>query len=109
VIGICFLCALFLAPFFLSVPVQATAPVLILVGLMMLTIVKNVNLEEFSESIPAFICIIFMPLTYSIAHGIVFGMLSYVAINLLCGNFRKLNIGMYVLTVLFVLMFVPWG
>jgi AGZA family xanthine/uracil permease-like MFS transporter len=109
VIGICFLCALFLAPFFLSVPVQATAPVLILVGLMMLTIVKNVNLEEFSESIPAFICIIFMPLTYSIAHGIVFGMLSYVAINLLCGNFRKLNIGMYVLTVLFVLMFMPWG
>jgi AGZA family xanthine/uracil permease-like MFS transporter len=109
VIGICFLCALFLAPFFLSVPVQATAPVLILVGLMMLTIVKNVNLEEFSESIPAFICIIFMPLTYSIAHGIVFGMLSYVVINLLCGNFRKLNIGMYVLTVLFVLMFMPWG
>ena len=82
VTAVCFLLSLFFAPFFLSVPGAATAPVLILVGLMMMSSVLKVNFSDYSEAIPAFICIIFMPLAYSISDGIVLGMISYVLINL---------------------------
>ncbi len=105
VTAICFLLALFFSPVFLSIPGAATAPVLILVGLMMLTPIKDVNLTDYSEAIPAFLCIIFMPLAYSISDGIVIGMISYVLINLLCGKFKKLNIGMYILALLFTLKY----
>ena len=105
VTAICFLLSLFLAPFFLSVPGAATAPVLILVGLMMMSSVLKVNFADYSEAIPAFICIIFMPLAYSISDGIVLGMISYVLINLLTGKYKKLTIGMYILAVIFVLKF----
>ena len=105
VTAVCFLLSLFLAPFFLSVPGAATAPVLILVGLMMMSSVLKVNFSDYSEAIPAFICIIFMPLAYSISDGIVLGMISYVLINLLSGNYRKLSIGMYILAAIFVLKF----
>lgn len=105
VTAVCFLLSLFLAPFFLSVPGAATAPVLILVGLMMMSSVLKVNISDYSEAIPAFICIIFMPLAYSISDGIVLGMISYVLINLLSGNYRKLSIGMYILAAIFVLKF----
>lgn len=106
VTAICFLMSLFLAPFFMSVPAAATAPALILVGLMMMSSVVKIKFEDFSESIPAFICIIIMPLSYSISEGIILGYLSYVIINLLCGNYKKINIGMYVLTAFFLLKFV---
>ena len=105
VTAVCFLLSLFLAPFFLSVPGAATAPVLILVGLMMMSSVLKVNFSDYSEAIPAFICIIFMPLAYSISDGIVLGMISYVLINLLSGKYRKLSIGMYILAAIFVLKF----
>ena len=105
VTAICFLLSLFLAPFFLSVPGAATAPVLILVGLMMMSSVLKVNFADYSEAIPAFICIIFMPLAYSISDGIVLGMISYVLINLLTGKYKKLTIGMYILAAIFVLKF----
>ena len=105
VTAVCFLLSLFLAPFFLSVPGAATAPVLILVGLMMMSSVLKVNFSDYSEAIPAFICIIFMPLAYSISDGIVLGMISYVLINLLSGNYRKLSIGMYILAARFGLKF----
>ena len=105
VTAVCFLLALFLAPFFLAVPGAATAPVLILVGLMMMSSIKKVDLTEYSEAIPAFICIIFMPLAYSISDGIVLGMISYVLINLLCGNYKKLTPAMYILSVIFVFKF----
>ena len=105
VTAVCFLLSLFLAPFFLSVPGAATAPVLILVGLMMMSSVLKVNFSDYSEAIPAFICIIFMPLAYSISDGIVLGMISYVLINLLSGNYRKLSIGMYILAAIFILKF----
>ena len=101
----CFLLALFFAPFFLAVPGAATAPVLILVGLMMMTSVLKVDFHDYSEAIPAFICIIFMPLAYSISDGIVLGMLSYVIINLLTGRYKKLSVGMYILAAIFVLKF----
>jgi Permeases len=105
VTAICFLLALFFAPLFLSIPGAATAPALILVGLMMLTPIKEIDLLDYSEAIPAFLCIIFMPLAYSISDGIVLGMISYVIINLLCGKYKKLSIGMYILAALFVLKY----
>ena len=105
VTAVCFLLSLFLAPFFLSVPGAATAPVLILVGLMMMTTVLKVDFTDYSEAIPAFMCIIIMPMAYSISEGIVFGLISYVLINLLTGKYKKLSIGMYILAAIFVLKF----
>lgn len=105
VTAVCFLLALFLAPFFLAVPGAATAPVLILVGLMMMSPLKQLDFTDYSEFIPAFICIIFMPFSYSISNGIVLGLLSYVLINLCCGKTRKLTIGMYILAAFFMLKF----
>lgn len=105
VTAVCFLLSLFLAPFFLAVPGAATAPVLILVGLMMMSSVKKVDFMDYSEAIPAFICIIFMPLAYSISDGIVLGMISYVLINLLCGHTKKLTPAMYILAFIFVFKF----
>ena len=102
VTAICFALALFFAPLFLSIPSAATAPVLILVGLMMITPIKDIDLNDYSEAISAFLCIIFMPLAYSISDGIVLGMLSYVIINLLTGKRKKLTIPMYVLAILFI-------
>ena len=72
--GVCFLLSLFFAPFFLSIPAAATAPVLVLVGLMMMTSVLKIDFNNYLDSIPAFICIIFMPLAYSISDGIVLGL-----------------------------------
>ncbi len=103
--SICFVLALFLAPFFLSIPASATAPALVLVGVMMIASMTRIDFSDFSEAIPAFVCIIFMPLSYSISDGIVLGHLSYVIINLLCGNFKKLSIGMYILAAFFLLKF----
>ena len=103
--GICFLVALFFAPLFLSIPASATAPVLVLVGLMMLTPIKDVDLNDYSEAIPAFICIIFMPLAYSISDGVLLGLLSYVVINVLGRKFNKLSISIYILSFLFLLKY----
>jgi AGZA family xanthine/uracil permease-like MFS transporter len=100
-----FAIALFLAPLFLMVPAAATAPALVLVGFFMMTPILNINFEDYTESIPAFIAIIIMPLTYSIAEGIVFGMLSYVLLKLLTGKTKDLTIVMVVLAVLFILKF----
>ena len=104
--GICFLVALFLAPFFLSVPGAATAPVLILVGLMMMSQVTKINFSDYSEAIPAFICIVMMPMAYSISEGIVLGLLSYVLINLLTGKLKKITVSMIILAVIFCFKYV---
>ena len=100
-----FLLALFFAPIFLMVPGAATAPALILVGSFMLSPVLKINFDDYTESIPAFLTIVMMPLAYSIAEGIVFGMLSFVALKLLSGKTKDLSWIMYVLTVLFLLKF----
>ncbi|HPF65843.1 NCS2 family permease [Lentimicrobium sp.] len=100
-----FLLALFFAPLFLMIPAAATAPVLFLVGLFMMSPILKINLNDFTEAIPAFFTIIMMPLSYSIAEGIVFGMLSYVLLKLLTGKYREVTPVMYVLAVLFVLSF----
>ena len=105
VTGICFLLALFFAPLFLAIPAAATTPVLVLVGLMMMSSVSKIDFNDYSEAIPAFICILLMPLTYSISEGIVLGHLSYIFINLLSGKYKKMTIGMYILAAFFLIKF----
>ena len=106
IIAGCFAVALFFSPLFLSIPSAATAPALVLVGIMMMEPVTKIKFDNFSESIPAFICIITMPLTYSISNGILIGMITYVILNMICGNFKKITAVMYILTVLFILKFI---
>ena len=105
VTGICFLLALFFAPLFLAIPAAATTPVLVLVGLMMMSSVLKINFNDYAEAIPAFICVLLMPLTYSISEGIVLGHLSYIFINLLSGNYKKMTVGMYILAAFFLIKF----
>lgn len=97
-----FFLALFLAPIFLMVPAAATAPALIIIGLFMLSSVGNINFTDISEGLPAFITIIFMPFTYSIAQGVIFGMLSFTIIKLLSGKAKDVSITMYILAVFFI-------
>lgn len=104
--AVCFAVALFFAPLFLSIPAAATTPVLVIVGLFMLSPVKDIDLDNYAEAIPAFITIVMMPLTYSISDGILCGVISYVAINMLCANWKKLNPTLYVLAVLFVIKYI---
>ena len=100
-----FALALFFAPIFLMVPGAATAPALILVGSFMLSPILKINFEDYTESIPVFLTVIMMPLAYSIAEGIVFGMLSYVVLKLLTGRTRDVSVVMYILAVLFLAKF----
>ena len=104
--AMCFLLSLFLAPFFLAVPGAATAPVLILVGLMMLSAVKDIDFDDYTEAIPAFICILFMPTTYSISEGIVLGVISYVLIHLVCGKHKSIPFATILLAIIFVLKYI---
>lgn len=104
-VGCCFAVAMFFSPLFLSIPAAATSPVLILVGLMMLENITKVEFNDFSEAIPAFICLVAMPLTYSISNGILLGIIAYAVINILSGNFKKLTPTLCILAVLFVLKF----
>jgi AGZA family xanthine/uracil permease-like MFS transporter len=96
-----FLIALFLSPIFLIVPVQATAPALIIVGLFMLSSVLNINFSDYTESIPAYLTIIVMPFTYSIAEGIIFGILGFVFIKFLTGKLKDISIPIYLIALLF--------
>ncbi len=101
--GLLFAAALIFSPFFLMIPGAATAPALILVGLFMMSPIQEIDLNDFTEAIPAFLTIVMMPFAYSIAEGIVFGMVSYVVLKVLTGKFKDVSIIMYVLAVLFVL------
>ena len=101
--GIMFGLALILAPLFGMIPGAATAPALILVGLFMMSPIKEIDLEDFTEAIPAFLTIVMMPFAYSIAEGIVFGMVSYVVLKTLSGKRKDVSLVMYILAFLFVL------
>lgn len=106
VVACCFAVALFFSPLFLSIPSAATAAVLVIVGLFMLEPVKNIPLADYAESIPAFVCIVMMPLAYSISDGILLGMITYVVLNVLCGNIKRITPTMYVLAILFILKYI---
>jgi len=104
--AILFLIALFLSPLFLMVPGAATAPVLVLVGLFMMSPIKEINFDDFTEAIPAFLTIIMMPLTYSIADGIMFGMLSFVILKVLTGKAKDVHPVTYIVGILFLLKYI---
>ncbi len=103
VTGGLFLIAIFLSPIFLLIPGAATSGALVMVGVLMLESVKKIKLDTISDAFPAFITIVTMVLCYSIADGICLGILSYVLIKLFTGNFKDLNVTLYVLAVLFVI------
>lgn len=106
VTAICFVVALFMAPLFLSIPSEATAPALVLVGVMMMCDVSNTNFSNYLVAIPCFITMLFMPFTSSISDGIMLGMIAYVLLHVLSGHWKEVNLGSIVLGILFVLKFV---
>lgn len=104
--GVLFLLSMFLSPIFLAIPSFATAPALVVVGFLMASSVLKIDFNDPCEGIPAFLCFMGMPLCYSIVEGISLGIISYVLINLLCGNRKKISPMMYVLAVVFILKYV---
>lgn len=106
VIAACFAVALLFSPIFLAIPSAATGAVLVIVGVMMMSPIKDIDWSDYSEAIPAFITAVMMPLAYSIAHGILLGMIAYVVINAVSGKFKKISPTMWVLAVLFVLRYI---
>lgn len=104
--AVCFALALFFSPLFLAIPAAATGPVLVIVGVMMTASVRDIEWNDFSESIPAFLTMLLMPLTYSISEGIMLGMVAYVLINLCTGKFKKISATLWVLAALFILRYI---
>ncbi|MDF2531333.1 MAG: xanthine/uracil/thiamine/ascorbate permease family protein [Clostridia bacterium] len=100
-----FAIALILSPLFIAIPAPATAPALVLVGLFMISPIKDINFEDFTEAIPAFFTIIMMPLTYSISDGIVFGIVSYIFLKVFTGKAKDVTIATYIVGALFILKF----
>ena len=105
-VAVCFAVALFFSPIFLAIPGAATAPVLVIVGVFMMSPIREIDFENYSEAIPAFITLIAMPLCYSISDGIMLGMISYVLINLLSGKFKKISPAAYILAAVFVAKYI---
>ncbi len=106
VTGFLFLLAIFFAPIFTAIPGFATAPALIFVGFLMVSAILKVDFEDATEAVPAYLCLIAMPLMYSISEGIAIGVISYVIINVICGKKEKITPLMYVLAVLFVCKYI---
>jgi len=102
-VAVLFIIALFFAPLFLLIPSAATTGALFIVGVLMIGNIPNIDLSDISEALPAFVTMLMMVLTYSIADGIVLGMLSYVIIKLFTGEYKKISATMYILSVLFIL------
>ena len=104
--GVMFLLALFFAPIFTSIPTQATAPVLILVGVMMASSLTKIDFNDFTNAIPAFLTFAMMPLAYSIADGIIFGIISFTVLKLATNKKSEVNLSLILLSILFILKFV---
>ncbi|MBQ8613801.1 MAG: NCS2 family permease, partial [Ruminiclostridium sp.] len=106
--AILFLISTLFAPVFTAIPSFATAPALIIVGFLMFSNITSLKLTEdnYTKAIPAYLCIISMPLFYSISEGISIGIISYVLINLICGKAKDINPVMYILAVLFILKYI---
>ena len=101
-----FLIAIIFAPVFTTIPGFATAPALIFVGFLMVSAVVEIDFNDLTESIPAYLCLICMPLMYSISEGIAVGVISYVIVNLVAGKAKKITPLMYVLALLFILKYI---
>ena len=107
VIACCFALALFLRPLFLAIPAAATGPALVIVGVMMCSSITKIDWNDYSESIPAFLTMLLMPLCYSISEGIMIGVIVYVILNGCSGHGRakKISVTMWVLAILFVIRY----
>ncbi|WIH85183.1 NCS2 family permease [Brachyspira pilosicoli] len=103
VVAILFTISLFLSHIFLSIPSAATAPALIIVGLFMMTPILEIDLTDYTEAIPSFVCIIFMPFAYSIAEGITFGILAFTLLKLLTGRTKEITLFTWILAALLVI------
>ena len=99
--SVLFFISLFFSPIFTAIPGFATAPALIVVGLFMMDSITKVDFSDFTEAIPAFLVIVTMPFTYSIAQGLIFGVLSYVILKVLTGKKKDVNIVMYIIAAVF--------
>lgn len=106
VTGFMFLIAILFAPIFTAIPGFATAPALIFVGFLMVSAIVKIDFNDVTEAAPAYLCLIAMPLMYSIAEGIAIGVISYVIINLICGKAKKITPLMYILAVLFICKYI---
>ena len=104
--AVCFALALLLSPLFLAIPSAATAPALVIVGVMMMTPIVKIDWEDYSESIPAFITVLLMPVAYSISDGILIGVIAYVLLNACSGKFKKISVTMWILAVLFICKYI---
>lgn len=104
--GFLFLLSLFFAPVLTAVPAQATAPVLILVGVMMASSLSQIDFSDFTNSIPAFLTFAMMPLAYSIADGIIFGIISFTILKIATNKKKDINISLIILSILFVCKFI---
>lgn len=105
VTGLLFVASVFLWPLAGVIPAQATAPALIIVGLLMLEPIRRLNLDDYTEALPAFLTILLMPLTYSIAHGLVFGIVSYALLKLLSGRGKEVTVTVWIMAVLLIALF----
>ena len=103
---ICFVLALFFSPIFLAIPGAATAPALIIVGVMMMGNARNIHWDDYCKAIPAFLTLIMMPLAYSISDGILIGVISYVICHAVAGKFKEISIPMWVLAALFICKYI---
>ena len=105
-VAVFFALSLFLSPIFLAIPGAATAPALIIVGVMMMPSVKTIHWEDYTKAIPAFVTIIMMPLAYSISDGILLGVISYVLCHAVAGKFKDISITMWILAALFICKYI---
>src|ERR1035438_7240963 len=105
VTGLLFVLALFIAPVVGAIPAAATAPALIIVGSMMVSVVGEIAWHDPEVAIPAFLTMMTIPLTFSIANGLAFGFTAYSLLKILRGKFRQVNWFVYLLTALFILRF----
>ena len=105
-VAILFALALLFSPIFLAIPGAATAPALVIVGVMMMSPVAKIDWEDYSESIPAFITILMMPVAYSISDGILLGVISYALLNACAGKFKKISVTMWILAALFICKYI---
>ncbi|MFZ3578983.1 NCS2 family permease [Virgibacillus sp. DJP39] len=104
-----FLLSLFFAPLVGFIPSVATAPILVIVGALMLTEIANIKFDDYTNVIPVFLTIVMMPLTYSIATGLAFGFISYTALKMMTGKFKEIHWIVYFITVAFIIHFVVGG
>ena len=105
-VGLLFVASMFLAPLAGMIPAYATAGALIYVAMLMMTGMKHIDWDDVTNTIPAIIMVVMMPLTFSIANGVAMGFVTYTALKLFCGKSNEISLSIYVLTAIFIAKFI---